>query len=157
MRTTLRRMSEDGSRRFIVWGDNALARRLVRELMLSYGAQVTVIVPDLEAGQAPEIVAMRPDPEEPDLAPTVVAARRLTADAFADAGIRGAAAVALVAQDDVDNVDAALIAREVNPGVRLVLRMFNPVLGEGVAEMLGDCAVLSASEIAAPAFVSAVL
>jgi voltage-gated potassium channel Kch len=150
-------VAEDELRRFIIWGDNALARRLVGELMASYGAQVTVIVPDLESGQAPEIAAMRPDPDSPDLAPTVVAARRLSVDMFADAGIGSAAAVALVAQDDVDNVDAALIAREVNPEVRLVLRMFNPVLGEGVAEMLGDCAVLSASEIAAPAFVSAVL
>lgn len=157
MRNRLPGVAGDELRRFIVWGDNALARRLVGELMASYGALVTVIVPDLEGGQAPEIAAMRPDPDEPDLAPTVIAARRVSLDVFAAAGIDSAAAVALVAQDDVDNVDAALIAREVNPGVRLVLRMFNPVLGEGVAEMLGDCAVLSASEIAAPAFVSAVL
>jgi Trk K+ transport system NAD-binding subunit len=155
--TRLPSVAEEGLRRFIVWGDNALARRLVSELMVSYGAQVTVIVSDLEEGQSPEIAAMRPDPDDPDLAPTVIAARRLTTDVFTAAGISSAAALALVAQDDVDNVDAALIAREVNPAVRLVLRMFNPVLGDGVGEMLGDCAVLSASEIAAPAFVSAVL
>lgn len=130
----------------MVWGDNALARRLVRELMESYGAQVTWIVATL-------------DTLDPDDQPTrVVAARRLDAKAFLDAGLAEASALALVDADDVANVDAALIAREVAPHVRVVLRMFNPILGQGVAEMLGeDCAVLSGSEIAAPAFVAAAL
>ena len=50
-----------------------------------------------------------------------------------------------------------MMAREVSPTVRIVVRIFNPVLGEGVAAMLGDCDVLSGSEIAAPAFVAAAL
>jgi Trk K+ transport system NAD-binding subunit len=145
------------ARQFIVWGENSLARRLVRELTDSYGAKVTAIVSSLEAGQAPEIADIEPENNDPELAPVIVVARRLSPEVFRRAGIEHAAAVAFVDQDDVANVDAALIAREVNPKVRIVLRMFNPVLGQGVSAMLGDCGVLSGSEIAAPAFVAAAL
>jgi voltage-gated potassium channel Kch len=146
-----------GSRRFVVWGDNALARRLVGELMDRYNAQVTAIVAAAGANQAPEIVDLEPASGDPAMRPVVVVAPRLSPDVFRHAGLAEAAALALVDQDDVANVDAALIAREVNPTVRIVVRMFNPILGEGIAAMLGDCEVLSGSEIAAPAFVAAAL
>jgi Trk K+ transport system NAD-binding subunit len=139
--------------RFVVWGDNALARRLVGELINSYGAQVTVIVPALTQNLAPEIAELcAPDPWS-----MVVQERRLTAATFLRPELAEAEAIAFVDADDVANVDAALIARETLPDVRVVLRMFNTVLGEGVASRLRNCAVLSASEIAAPAFVAAAL
>ncbi len=140
-------------RRFVVWGDNALARRLVGELINSYGAQVTVVVPSLTQHLAPEIAELCAlDPWS-----AVVAERRLTAATFLRPELAEAEAVAFVDADDVANVDAALIAREALPDVRVVLRMFNTVLGDGVASRLRNCAVLSASEIAAPAFVAAAL
>ncbi|MEV4515831.1 NAD(P)-binding protein [Dactylosporangium sp. NPDC049525] len=140
-------------RRFVVWGDNALARRLVGELINSYGAQVTVVVPSLAANLAPEIAELcAPDPWS-----MVVEERRLSAATFLRPELAEAEAIAFVDADDVANVDAALIARETLPDVRVVLRMFNTVLGEGVASRLRNCAVLSASEIAAPAFVAAAL
>ncbi|MDG6109439.1 NAD-binding protein [Dactylosporangium aurantiacum] len=138
-------------RRFVVWGDNALARRLVGELINSYGAQVTAVVPSLSAHQAPQIAELCAlDPWS-----AVVREPRLTAATFSRPELAEAEAVAFVDADDVANVDAALIAREALPDVRVVLRMFNTVLGEGVASRLRNCAVLSASEIAAPAFVAA--
>ncbi|MEV6932796.1 NAD-binding protein [Dactylosporangium sp. NPDC051485] len=143
-------------RKFVVWGDNALARRLVGELINTYSAQVTVIVPDLTANQAPEIADIRAD-DDPDERPVVIAARKLTKAVFETADLSDADAIAFVDTDDVANVDAALIAREVDPTIRVVLRMFNTVLGAGVMERLSNCAVLSASEIAAPAFVAAAL
>lgn len=140
-------------RRFVVWGDNALARRLVDELINSYGAQVTAVVPSLTAHQAPQIAQLCAlDPWS-----AVVQEPRLTAATFLRPELAEAEAVAFVDADDVANVDAALIAREALPDVRVVLRMFNTVLGEGVASRLRNCAVLSASEIAAPAFVTAAL
>lgn len=145
------------SRRFVIWGDNALARRLVGELMDRYNAQVTAIVAAAGANQAPDIAELAPANGDPTLRPVVVVAPRLSPEVFRHAGLADAAALALVNQDDVANVDAALIAREVNPTVRIVVRMFNPILGEGIAAMLGDCEVLSGSEIAAPAFVAAAL
>jgi Trk K+ transport system NAD-binding subunit len=143
-------------RKFVVWGDNALARRLVGELINTYSAQVTAIVPDLDANQAPEIADIRCD-DDPEVRPVVIAARRLTRAVFETADLTDAEAIAFVDTDDVANVDAALIAREVDPTIRVVLRMFNTVLGAGVVERLSNCAVLSASEIAAPAFVAAAL
>ncbi|WP_121160411.1 potassium channel protein [Micromonospora pisi] len=142
---------------FIVWGDNPLARRLVAELMDTYHAPVTVIVGSMSAGQAPEIAGLRPENDDPALRPVVVVAPRLNQEVLRYAGVDRAAALALVGRDDIDNVDAAMMAREVSPTVRIVVRIFNPILGEGVAAMLGDCDVLSGSEIAAPAFVAAAL
>ncbi|MEV4139236.1 NAD(P)-binding protein [Dactylosporangium sp. NPDC049742] len=140
-------------RRFVVWGDNALARRLVGELINSYGAQVTAVVPSLTQNLAPEIAELcAPDPWS-----MVVQERRLTAATFLRPELADAEAIAFVDADDVANVDAALIAREALPDVRVVLRMFNTVLGAGVASRVRNCAVLSASEIAAPAFVAAAL
>ncbi|MEH1169638.1 NAD-binding protein [Micromonospora sp. CPCC 205539] len=144
-------------RRFVVCGDNALARRLVTELVDRYGVAVTALLPSLTDNHAPDIAELAPEAGAPGPRPEVVVARRLTAEVLERAGVRAAAAVALVSADDVANVDAALIIREFDPDVRIVVRLFNPVLGEGVATMLGDCAVLSGSEIAAPAFVAATL
>jgi len=141
----------------VVCGDNALALRLTYELMHSFAAEVTVIVPAARANQAPQIADLRVDHDDRTLRPRVVVADRLDADVFRAAGLPEADALGLVSQDDVANVDAALIAREVHPRVRLVARMFNGILADGVARMLGECVALSASEIAAPAFVAACL
>ncbi|WBB67054.1 NAD(P)-binding protein [Micromonospora sp. WMMD812] len=143
--------------RFVVCGDGTLARRLVAELVDRYGVAVTVVLPSLTENHAPDIAEFGPETGESALRPEILVARRLTAEVLERAGARHAAAVALVGQDDVTNVDAAMMVRELDPDVRLVVRLFNPVLGEGVATMLGDCAVLSGSEIAAPAFVAATL
>lgn len=142
---------------FVVWGDNPLARRLVAELMDTYHSPVTVIIPSMSVGQAPDIAGLRPENGDPALRPVVVVAPRLSQEVFRHVGVDRAAALALVGRDDIDNVDAAMMAREVSPTVRIVVRIFNPVLGDGVAAMLGDCDVLSGSEIAAPAFVAAAL
>lgn len=142
---------------FVVWGDNPLAHRLVAELMDTHREPVTVIVPSMSAGQAPDIAGLWPDNDDPALRPVVVVAPRLSQEVLRHIGVDRAAALALVGRDDIENVDAAMMAREVSPSVRIVVRIFNPVLGEGVAAMLGDCDVLSGSEIAAPAFVAAAL
>ncbi|MEV1330645.1 NAD-binding protein [Micromonospora costi] len=149
--------TEPSPARFVVCGDSTLARRLVTELVDRYCVPVTVVLPSLTGNHAPDIAEFRPETGDPALRPEILVARRLTADVLDRAGVRQAAAVALVGADDVANVDAAMIVRELDPDVRLVVRLFNAVLGEGVASMLGDCAVLSGSEIAAPAFVAATL
>ncbi|MEU6204629.1 NAD-binding protein [Micromonospora musae] len=148
---------EPSGQRFVVCGDGALALRLVGELVDRYGLPVTVVLPSLNDNHAPDIAEFGPRTGRPELRPEVLVARRLTAEVLRRAGVAQAAAVALVADDDVTNVDGATIVRELDPDVRLVVRLFNPVLGEGVATSLGDCAVLSGSEIAAPAFVAATL
>ncbi len=73
------------------------------------------------------------------------------------AGVMGARAIIIAGSDDVGNIHAALSIRELNPGLRVVVRIFNPDLGAQISGLLQDCAVLSSSAIAAPAFVEAAL
>ena len=51
----------------------------------------------------------------------IVEQDQLTSQAFTDAQITSARALALLRQDDVGNFHAALRARELNPDIRLVL------------------------------------
>src|SRR5690606_10098045 len=69
----------------------------------------------------------------------------------------GADGLALLHQDDVGNMHAALCAQEVEPRLRLVVRMFNTGLANGVRQIFPDSAVLSDASMAAPAFVAAAL
>jgi Trk K+ transport system NAD-binding subunit len=138
---------DDERRRFVVCGETSLAVRLAEELVSRYAGEVCVIVGS--AAGAGRLAALE--------RVEVVIADRPDAAAFAAAGLPDADGLALVDQDDGGNIDAALSAREVNPAVRLVIRAFNLSLGERVAALLGNCAVLSESAIAAPAFVTAAL
>jgi Trk K+ transport system NAD-binding subunit len=87
----------------------------------------------------------------------VMTAKRLDAETFHLAGLTEADALALVDQDDTRNVDAALLAQEIRPNVRIVIRMSSRALGEGMTQLLNNCVTLSASAIAAPAFVAAAI
>jgi Trk K+ transport system NAD-binding subunit len=136
-------------RRFVVCGDNPLALRLVDELVTRYAADVTVVLPSAQTGYGPRLAAL-PGVE-------VVECERPSTEAFLRAEVGAADALALVNQDDGGNLDAALLARELNPHLRIVVRMFNASLGAGIRRLLGDCEVLSESAIAAPAFVAAAL
>ncbi len=46
------------------------------------------------------------------------------------AGVQRAAALVVTEDDDVGNVHAALVAHDLNPGLRIRLRMFNQELGQ---------------------------
>ena len=78
-------------------------------------------------------------------------------DVLVEAGIGDAPSMIVTENDDAGNLHAALAAREVNPDIRVVLRIFNTALGRRVAEVFPGAEVLSSSVIAAPAFVSAAL
>ena len=68
----------------------------------------------------------------------------------------GAEALVLCDEGDIVNFHLALAARELQPELRLVVRLFNLELGQQ-AERLLSCRALSASQLAAPAFVEAAL
>jgi Trk K+ transport system NAD-binding subunit len=140
---------DEDRRRFVICGDNPLALRLADELVTRYAGDVCVILGSIEHGPGARL-ATRERVE-------VVVADRPDFLAYEAAGLADADGLALVDQDDGGNIDAALLARELNPHLRIVLRMFNRSLGEGIAALLGNCAVLSESAIAAPAFVTAAL
>lgn len=134
---------------FVVCGDDPLALRVCDELVTRYQARIAVVMPAKQANYGPRIAAL------PGV--RIVEAPRLDAETLHAAGIRTATAIAMVRQDDVGNIQAALLAQELQPGIRVVIRMFNIGLGQTIRPLLGDCAVLSDAEMAAPAFVAAAL
>jgi Trk K+ transport system NAD-binding subunit len=136
-------------RHLIVCGDDPLAHRLVEELVRRYRVKVTVILANRRRNHGPQIDAL------PEV--HVVEADRLDIDAFRRARVDTAEALALVHQNDVGNIDAALQVKELNPNLRLVVRMFNMSLGGGLRQLFPDSRVLSDAAMAAPEFVSAAL
>ena len=130
----------------IVCGEDSLAYRVAEELTSRYGQSVTVL---LRPGQGPRIAAL------PRV--RVIERAELDSDAFGAAGIQSAGALALLGQDDLGNFHDALRAQELNPALRLVVRIFNTSLGERMKTFFTDCAVLSGSSMAAPSFVAAAL
>src|SRR5205814_7745542 len=73
------------------------------------------------------------------------------------ASIETARALVIVEANDVGNIHAALAAQEINPRLRIVLRIFNQEFGGRLQALFQDSAVLSSSAIAAPTFVTAAL
>ena len=140
--------TQEQPRWFVVHGDDSLAYRLAEELRDRHNGEVTVIVRSREQGYGARIARLE--------GVRVVEGAGPDADAFAAARLDQAEALALVSRDDVANVDAALLAHEINPRLRVVVRMFNTSLGDGVAQ-LPYLHVLSDTEMAAPAFVAAAL
>ena len=134
---------------FIVCGDGPLAYRITEELSTRYGERVTVLLPSRLRNYGPQIgalprVRMLEHPE-------------LSSQAFTDAGVESARALAIVWQDDVGNFHAGLRAQELNPALRLVLAIYNRRLGDHIRMLFPDCTVLSGTAMAAPSFVAATL
>jgi Trk K+ transport system NAD-binding subunit len=72
-----------------------------------------------------------------------------------DAGVQRADAIIACTSDDLANLDIALDARELNPNIKVVLRMFDQKLGEKVSRGFGINTVFSVSALAAPALAAA--
>ena len=70
------------------------------------------------------------------------------------ANVGRAKAVILATDDDLANLDGALTAREINPAIRVVVRLFDDTLATKVAASFKMPAI-STSHVAAPAFVAA--
>ena len=133
----------------IVCGNDALAFRVVEELTVNYGERVTVLLSSAARGHGPRIAQL------PGV--LVIEQPELDTGAFAVAQAQSARALALTRQDDLGNFHAALRAQDLNPDLRLVMRIFNTGLGERMRSFFPDCAVLSSSAMAAPSFVAAAL
>jgi TrkA-N domain len=133
----------------IVCGQDELAGRVIEELTSRYGQSVTVLLRSQDQGPGPRIAGL------PRV--RVIERAELNSDAFTAARVGSARALALLGQDDLGNFHAALRAQELNPELRLVVRIFNTRLGERIHTFFRDCAVLSSSSMAAPSFVAAAL
>jgi Trk K+ transport system NAD-binding subunit len=133
----------------ILCGATTLASRMAEELTARYGLAVVAIVPSVADDLATGMAAM------PGV--RVLERAELTADAFLAANLPAARGLAILHQDDLGNLHAALRAQELHPEVRLVITIFNAGLGERIRNFFNDCAVLSAAQMAAPSLVAAAL
>lgn len=138
---------------YVVCGHDALAYWVVRSLLGTEPQltriRITLVVPKRQRTDSP-------DGRDLD-GIEVIQADRLDEVTFRRARLDRAEGLALLHQDDVGNMHAALCAQEVQPSLRLVVRMFNTSLANGVREIFPDSAVLSDAAMAAPAFVAAAL
>ena len=129
----------------IVCGLGKLGYRVTKQL-LEFGQQVVAVEQDtskLFIGLARELDV-----------PVILGDARLR-DVLAKAGIERASAVVCCTQDDLANLDIALDAREANPGIKVVLRMFDDNLACKVEKGFGIRTAFSTSGLAAPAFAAA--
>ncbi|MEV6954553.1 NAD-binding protein [Streptomyces sp. NPDC051183] len=144
----------------VVCGDDGLARRLAAELQEVYRERVTLVVP---ATREPQLTVGRRAGRGLGLLGRVPVARSRVAEGqrqgvrelrileavepdeevLAAAGVSGAAALALVYEDDDTNVRAALVARRLNPRLRLVIRLYNRKLGQHLEELLDQAAIVA--------------
>ncbi len=129
----------------IVCGLEHLGLRTIDQLRLRDEA-VVAIGPNADPVETLEAIGVR----------LVVGDQRL-ARTLVEAGVENAGVIVLTGGDDLANLNAALVATERNPTIRVVIRMFDQELGAHIPDLFPDAVALSSSALAAPGFVSAAL
>jgi len=129
----------------IVCGMGKVGYRVVRQL-LDFGEQVVGV----------EHNADRPfvNPLRQMDVPVIIADARQR-EVLVQAGVEHASALVACTQDDMTNLDIALDARELNPKVKVVMRMFDAELAKKIERGFGIHTAFSVSALAAPAFAAA--
>jgi voltage-gated potassium channel Kch len=132
----------------IVVGGGAIALDTAEELCALRGHRVVVLWrrdPDLahavEGVGAEFIAAPRPDSTE----------------GLGRAEVRHAIAILALSSDDQLNLHTALLARDANPNIRIVLRQFNRTLAQKLEQNLPNCSVLSLAWHSAATYAAAVI
>lgn len=74
-----------------------------------------------------------------------------------DANISQARSIILASNDDLANLEIALDARKIRPGIRVVLRMFDQNMADKIREGFNIHIAMSQSAISAPAFATAAI
>jgi Trk K+ transport system NAD-binding subunit len=133
----------------LVCGDDSLAYQVVTQLVEQYEATVTVLLPSAREHFGPRIAQLA--------SVRMVEADPLDANAFRRAGIEAVAGVALMGLVESANTDAALLIQDLNPDVRIVLRMNDLALAARFSALLTNGVAISDVAIAAPAFSAAAL
>lgn len=113
----------------------------------------------LDFGQ--EVVAVEKEPQAPFLERVrrmgvpVVLGQATDKEVLRQAGVQRAQAIVIATNNDLVNLEIVMMARELQPDIRIVLRMFDGDLAEKIGALFGIRTAFSASAIAAPAFATA--
>jgi Trk K+ transport system NAD-binding subunit len=129
----------------VVCGVDHLGVRTVDELRLR-GETVVVVASSLERATDMGVRDAR-----------VIAGDHRLARVLGEAGVADASAIVLTDDNDLGNLTAALAAQELNPEIRVVIRMFDGELGAHLQELFPSAVALSSSALAAPGFVTAAI
>jgi voltage-gated potassium channel len=119
----------------------------VVEQLLSFGEDVVGIERN-EQGQFLDPIR--------DLGVPVIISDARRPGSLSKAGVERATAVVICTEDDLINLIIALEARELNPDVRVVMRMFDAELTKKMEKVFGINAAFSTSALAAPVLAAAV-
>jgi Trk K+ transport system NAD-binding subunit len=129
----------------IVCGVGKLGYRVIQQL-LNFGQSIVAIEQD---STKPFISLVR------DLDVPVILGDARLRDALTKAHIERASAIVCCTENDLTNLDIALDAREMQPGIKVVLRMFDDELAKKIERGFGIHTAFSTSGLAAPAFAAA--
>jgi Trk K+ transport system NAD-binding subunit len=132
----------------IVGGGGAIALSTVQELCTLQGHRVVVLWRrDADLSRAVEDAG----------AVFIAAARPDSIEALARAGVTGAVTILALSPDGQLNLHAALLARDLNPQIRIVLRQFNRTLARKIEQNLPNCSVLSLAWHSAATYAAAAI
>lgn len=126
----------------IILGVGHVGLRVARTLV-GMGFEVVAVDENLSSEKDEELTAMH--------VPIIVADGR-SAAALEKAGLRSAQALIVCTSNDHVNLEAIMRARDINPEVRIVARMWDDQFASQLKRFMGVEAVLSASDLAAPMF-----
>jgi Trk K+ transport system NAD-binding subunit len=115
----------------------------VAERLIQSGASVTMLAEPSEAS--------RHDHEIARIGAGLVVGSARSSGSLLAAGLETARVLVLTANNDPENVDAALTARRLRPDLPLIVRLFDPTLGDYLRRTLDGVTILSTSAVAAPA------
>jgi Trk K+ transport system NAD-binding subunit len=131
----------------IVLGVGHLGLRVVRALV-SMGVDVVAI--DLKASPDKESELKQLD------VPLVLGDGRLR-QTLETAGVREAQAFIVCTSNDYMNIEVTMRARDLNPDVRIVVRVWEDQFSTQIQRFMNVAAVLSATDLAAPSFAGSAL
>jgi voltage-gated potassium channel len=129
----------------VVAGIGRLGLRIVQQLLDS-GEDVVGIEIDPENQFVQRVIGWRVP---------IITGSATHADVLKQAGVERARVVITCTEDDLTNLEIALVARELHPGVHIVLRMFDHDMAQKVARGFNINTAFSTSALAAPAFAAA--
>lgn len=130
----------------VVCGVRGVGYRVVEQLVAA-GERVAAVGVDIDAHVAATFAAW---------GVPVVEADPRSVQALSLASVATAAGVICVGEDDVANLETALLVRELDRRLRLVVHMRNPAVGRALADIVAPGAVLDVAALAGPAFVEVV-
>src|SRR5882762_214329 len=140
--------AEPGDPVMIVVGGGAIALDTAQELSALQGHRVVVLWRrDADFARAVEDIG----------AVYIAAARPDSTEALDRAGVRHAVTILALSPDDQLNLHAALLARDANPRIRIVLRQFNRTLAHKIEQNLANCSVLSLAWHSAATYAAAAI